>query len=376
MNKSLFFIFFFVTSASGDNSQTMNWNLTKGASRVSSEVYSLHMIVFYICLAILIFVCGLILFSIIRFHKSKNHVPSTKSHSLRLELLWTIIPFIILITMAVPATKTLISMEDTSSSNLTVLVTGSQWKWHYKYLDTNISFYSNLATSPYEISNQRIKRENYLLEVDNPLVIPINQKVRFLVTSDDVIHSWWVPDFAIKKDANPGFINEAWTVVNRVGTYRGQCAELCGKNHGFMPIVVIAKEQTEFKKWLLNQEKKMEQIKLEEQKITSSILSKIELMELGESVYIQYCSACHQINGKGLKGIFPKLDGSPLAIQEDKVREHINIVLYGKTGSSMQAYKDQLTLKEIAAVITYERNAWSNKTDRLVQPSEIKKYFK
>ena len=260
MNKSLFFIFFFVTSASGDNSQTMKWNLTKGASRVSSEVYSLHMIVFYICLAILIFVCGLILFSIIRFHKSKNHVPSTKSHSLRLELLWTIIPFIILITMAVPATKTLISMEDTSSSNLTVLVTGSQWKWHYKYLDTNISFYSNLATSPYEISNQRIKRENYLLEVDNPLVIPINQKVRFLVTSDDVIHSWWVPDFAIKKDANPGFINEAWTVVNRVGTYRGQCAELCGKNHGFMPIVVIAKEQTEFKKWLLNQEKKMEQI--------------------------------------------------------------------------------------------------------------------
>lgn len=377
MNKSLFFIFFFIASSVfGENHQGMNWNLTKGASRVSSEVYSLHMIVFYICLAILIFVCGLILFSIIRFHKSKNHVPSTKSHSLRLEVLWTIIPFIILITMAVPATKTLISMEDTSSSNLTVLVTGSQWKWHYKYLDTNISFYSNLATSPYEISNQRIKRDNYLLEVDNPLVIPINQKVRFLVTSDDVIHSWWVPDFAIKKDANPGFINEAWTVVNRAGTYRGQCAELCGKNHGFMPIVVIAKEQTEFKKWLLNQEKKMEQIKLEEQKITSSILSKRELMELGETVYIQYCSACHQINGKGLNGIFPKLDGSPLAIQEDKVREHINIVLYGKTGSSMQAYKDQLTLKEIAAVITYERNAWSNKTDRLVQPSEIKKYFK
>ena len=200
--------------------------------------------------------------------------------------------------------------------------------------------------------------------------------MRFLVTSDDVIHSWWVPDFAIKKDANPGFINEAWTVVNRAGTYRGQCAELCGKNHGFMPIVVIAKEQTEFKKWLLNQEKKMEQMKLEEQKVSNSILSRKELMELGESVYIQYCSACHQINGKGLNGIFPKLDGSLLAIQEDKVKEHINIVLYGKTGSSMQAYKDQLTLKEIAAVITYERNAWSNQTDRLVQPSEIKKYFK
>lgn len=252
---------------------------------------------------------------------------------------------------------------------MTVLVTGSQWKWHYKYMDKDVEFYSLLATQREQIANKFEKTENYLLEVDRPLVIPTGQKVRFLITSDDVIHSWWVPDFAVKKDANPGFINEAWANVNEPGVYRGQCAELCGKDHGYMPIVVIAKEPAEFEAWIGEQESIARQAKEEEQRLLSMNMSMDELMTEGERVYNATCAACHMPNGEGLPGVFPALKGSKMALEDQPA--HIDIVLHGKGGTAMQAFGKMLSLKEIAAVVTYERNAWGNNTGDMVQAKDV-----
>jgi cytochrome c oxidase subunit 2 len=279
------------------------------------------------------------------------------------------VPFIILIAMAVPAANTLIAMEDTSEADMTVLVTGSQWKWHYKYMDRDVEYFSLLATPKNQINNRFEKGENYLLEVDRPLVIPTGKKVRFLITSDDVIHSWWVPDFAIKKDANPGFINEVWTNVNEPGIYRGQCTELCGKDHGFMPVVVIAKEPAEYEAWISEQEAIQVQAKAEEQRLLSMSMSMEELMVEGERVYNGVCAACHMPNGEGLPGVFPALKGSPMALND--IPGHIDIILNGKTGTAMQAFGKQLTLSEIAAVVTYERNAWGNNTGDIVQAKDV-----
>jgi cytochrome c oxidase subunit 2 len=276
--------------------------------------------------------------------------------------------------MAIPATSTLLEMEDTSDAELTVLVTGSQWKWHYKYFEHDLEFFSLLSTPREEIENKQEKSENYLLEVDKPLVIPTGKKVRFLITSDDVIHSWWIPAFAVKKDANPGFINEAWTRVNEPGTYRGQCAELCGKDHGFMPIVVIAKPQAEFDQWMVDQLAAVEKAKQEEQGLLASEMSYEELMSVGETSYNANCAACHQVAGQGIPGVFPGLIGSPL-IKGD-VEGHIDIVVNGKPGTAMQAYGKQLGLKDMAAIITYERNAWGNNTGDIVQPADIDQFIK
>ena len=260
-------------------------------------------------------------------------------------------------------------MEDTSAPDVTVLVTGSQWKWHYKYMDNDVEFYSTLATQPEQINNKFDKGVNYLLEVDRPLVIPTGKKVRFLVTSDDVIHSWWVPDFAVKKDANPGFINEAWTNVNEPGIYRGQCAELCGKDHGFMPVVVIAKEPAAYQAWIDEQESIQRKAKQEEQRLLAMNMGMDELMATGEQVYIRTCAACHQPNGQGLPGVFPALVGSEMALND--IRGHIDIVVNGKTGTSMQAFGKQLTMSEVAAVVTYERNAWGNNTGDMIQAKDV-----
>jgi len=231
-------------------SQERSLNLTKGVTEVSRDVYDLHMTIFYICCVIGVVVFGLMFYSMIRHRKSRGREPAKFHENVKVEILWTLIPFLILVGMAIPATSTLIAMEDTSDADVTIQVTGSQWKWHYKYFDREVEFFSRLATQQQQIDNKFDKSENYLREVDNPLVLPTGQKVRFLVTSDDVIHSWWVPDFAVKKDANPGFINEAWTRIDEPGIYRGQCAELCGKDHGFMPIVVIAKTPEDYAKWI------------------------------------------------------------------------------------------------------------------------------
>jgi len=346
-------------------------NLTKGVTEVSNRVYDLHMTIFYICCVIGVVVFGLMFISMIRHRKSKNPKPANFHENVKVEIAWTIIPLLILVGMAIPATTTLIAMEDTSDADVTIQVTGSQWKWHYKYFENDVEFFSRLATQQEQINNKFDKSENYLLEVDRPLVIPTGQKVRFLVTSDDVIHSWWVPDFAIKKDANPGFINETWTKVDEPGIYRGQCAELCGKDHGFMPVVVIAKEPAEYEKWITEIEAEQEAARQREQELLSMEMSKDELMDLGEKVYNSTCAACHQPNGQGVNGVFPALAGSGVAVDPDGTSKHIDIVVNGVSGTAMQAFGEQLSMQELAAVITYERNAWGNDTGDLIQAADI-----
>lgn len=349
----------------------MPLNMTQGVTDISQQVYDLHMTIFYICCAIGLVVFGIMFWSILHHRKAKGVQPAQFHESTKVEILWTAIPVVILIVMAIPATKTLIAMEDTTDADVTVLITGSQWKWHYKYLDYPVEYYSLLATPRKQIDNKIAKGENYLLEVDRPLVIPTGKKVRFLTTSDDVIHSWWVPAFAVKKDANPGFINESWAMVNTPGVYRGQCAELCGKDHGFMPVVVIAKEPADFEQWIRTEADSQAQAKAAEQELLSMNMSMAESMALGEKTYLGYCAACHQAGGQGLPGAFPALKGSKMATTSSELAAHIDIVINGKAGTAMQAFGKKLTLQEIAAVITYERNAWDNNTGDLVQAAAI-----
>lgn len=346
-------------------------NMTQGVTEVSNRVYDLHMTIFYICCVIGVIVFGLMFISIIRHRKSKNPNPSNFHENVKVEIAWTVVPLLILAGMAVPATTTLIAMEDTSDADVTVQVTGSQWKWHYKYFENDVEYFSRLATQQDQINNKLEKGENYLLEVDRPLVIPTDRKVRFLVTSDDVIHSWWVPDFAVKKDANPGFINETWTRVDEPGIYRGQCAELCGRDHGFMPVVVIAKEPAEYEKWITEKEEEQRKAQEREQELLAMEMSEDELMELGEKIYNSTCTACHQANGQGVNGVFPALAGAGVSIDPEAKNEHIDIVVNGVTGTAMQAFGSQLSMRELAAVITYERNAWGNDTGDLIQAADI-----
>lgn len=364
-----FLLFPSLLFADTTSSEVSSLNLRQGATDISGQVYDLHMLMFFICVAIAVVVFGVMFVSMYLHRKSRGAKPANFHENVKVEIAWTVVPFLILVFMAVPAAKTLIAMEDTSEADLTVLVTGSQWKWHYKYMDRDVEYYSLLATQREQIENKFDKGENYLLEVDRPLVIPTGQKVRFLITSDDVIHSWWVPDFAVKKDANPGFINESWAKVNEPGIYRGQCAELCGKDHGYMPVVVIAKEPAEFEAWMSEQETLARQAKEEEQRLLSMNMSMDELMREGERVYNATCAACHMPNGEGLPGVFPALKGSKMALED--MPGHIDIVLHGKAGTAMQAFGKMLSLKDIAAVVTYERNAWGNNTGDMVQAKDV-----
>lgn len=350
-------------------SERSDLNLRPGVTDISQQVHGLHMMMFYICVAIAVVVFGLMFYSMIRHRKSKGAKPANFHDNVKVEIAWTVVPFLILIAMAVPAANTLIDMEDVSKPDLTVLVTGSQWKWHYKYMDNDVEFFSLLATQREQIENKFTKGENYLLEVDRPLVIPTGQKVRFLITSDDVIHSWWVPDFAVKKDANPGFINEAWTNVNEPGVYRGQCAELCGKDHGFMPIVVIAKDPDDYNAWIAEQEAIAQRAAEEEQRLLAMSMSMEELMSTGKGIHDSVCAACHMPNGEGLPGVFPSIKGSQIALEDQQA--HIEIIVYGSAGTAMQSFAKQLTMSEIAAVITYQRNAWGNNTGDMVQAKDI-----
>ena len=350
----------------------MQLNLTKGVTAVSHEVYDLHMLVLWICTAIGAVVFGAMFWSMIFHRKSKGVQPATFHESTKVEILWTAIPIVILIAMAIPATKTLIDMENNDNSDITIQVTGSQWKWHYKYFDQDIEFYSVLSTPANQYRNLEgswnAKGANYLLEVDKPLVIPVNKKVRFLITSDDVIHSWWVPAFAVKQDANPGFINEAWTIVDVPGVYPGQCAELCGKDHGFMPVVVEVKSEADYAIWLDEQKALIAQAAEAEKASLNATLGLDELMTLGEQKYLAYCAACHQPTGLGLPPAFPALKGSAVATT-GAINDHIGVVVNGRNG--MPPFGKQLSLKELAAVITYERNAWGNNTGDAVQAADV-----
>lgn len=340
-------------------------NLTPGVTDVSRSVFDLHMTIFWICVAIALVVFGVMFWSIFHHRKSRGAKAHHFHENTMVEVIWTIIPIIILVAMAVPATATLVQMYDTSEAELDVQITGYQWKWRYDYLDHELNFFSNLSTPRDQISNEADKQEHYLLEVDRHLVLPVETKIRFLLTSNDVIHSWWVPALAVKKDAIPGFINEAWTVINEPGIYRGQCAELCGKDHGFMPVVIEAVSKDDFNQWLADA-RVAEQA---EAAAAERVWTLDELMQQGEQVYLRACAACHLPNGAGVPGAFPALKGSAVALGD--VAAHIDIVLNGKSGTAMQAFRDQLSATELAAVITYERNAWGNSLGEAVSPAQI-----
>jgi len=341
-------------------------NLRRGVTPISQQAYDLHMLILWICVAIGVVVFGAMFISIIKHRKSKGAKPATFHESTTVEIIWTIVPFLILIGMAIPATKALIAMENTSNPDLTIKVTGYQWKWGYDYLDDGVSFMSTLTTPKEQILDQQEKGENYLLEVDNPVVIPVNKKVRLLITANDVIHAWWVPDFGMKKDAIPGFVNDMWIKADTEGTYRGQCAELCGKDHGFMPIVVEVKNEADYQQWLVAQKAAMEA----DAAGADREWSMAELMERGEKVYNTNCLACHQANGEGVPGAFPGLKGS--ALTTGPANAHLQIVMDGKPGTAMAAFGGQLSDIDLAAVVTFERNSWGNDLGDLVQPSEVK----
>lgn len=341
-------------------------NLTQGVTSIAQNAYSLHMLILWVCVAIGVVVFGAMFYSIIYHRKSKGAVAAQFHESTAVEIAWTIIPFLILIGMAIPATKGLIAMEDTSNSDISIKVTGYQWKWQYEYLGEDVSFFSTLSTPKAEIFNQAPKNEHYLLEVDNPVVVPVGKKVRLLITANDVIHAWWVPALGMKKDAIPGFVNDMWFKIDAAGTYRGQCAELCGKDHGFMPIVVVAKEQADYDAWLAEQK----QSAMAASADSDREFSKAELLARGEKVYAANCAACHQANGEGIPGGFPALKGGVLVT--GPVAGHLDRVLNGKAGTAMAAFGAQLNDADLAAVITYERNSWGNNMNDVVQPSDIK----
>ena len=345
-------------------------NMTEGVTAISQEVFGLHMLIFWICVVIGLIVFSIMFYSMFAYTKKRNPNPSKFHENSKLELAWTIVPFFILVLMAIPASNTLTKIYDDTEGDINIQVVGYQWKWQYKYLEDDIDFFQNLTTDWDEIYNKTPKGEHYLEEVDEAVVIPVGKKVRFLITANDVIHSWWMPAFAIKQDAIPGFVNTAWTIVDEPGTYRGKCTELCGKNHGFMPIVVKAVEQEEYDQWINN--KKQAAMKLAE--LTTKNWTTEELIAKGQDVYAVNCVACHQTNGEGITGIFPALAGSDIVLN-NKPR-NIEILMEGVQGAAMNSF-DYLSEVELASVITYTRQSWGNdaKGDgTVVLPQDIVTY--
>jgi cytochrome c oxidase subunit 2 len=339
-------------------------NMPVGVTPISTEVYGLHMQMFWWCVGIGVVVFGVMFYSMIVHRKSNGAKAANFHDSTTLEILWTVIPLVILVVMAFPATSTLIKLYDTSESDVDVVITGYQWYWKYEYLGEEVSFFSRLSTPQEQIRNQATKGEHYLREVDEPLVIPVNKKIRFLVTSNDVIHAWWVPDLAVKRDAIPGYVNESWAKVNKPGVYRGVCAELCGKDHGFMPIVVKAVPEEEYTVWLADRREQAEKIKA----LTGKRFTLDELMVQGKQVYTKACVACHGVNGEG--GVGRAIAGSPIATGD--IAAHLDIVVNGsKVNLAMAAYKDTLSEVDTAAVLTYQRNAFGNNTGDVVQPIDV-----
>jgi cytochrome c oxidase subunit 2 len=341
-------------------------NMSPGVTEVGRQIYDLHMIILGICVVIGIGVFGVMFYSIIYHRKSRGVTPATFHESTKVEIAWTVVPFLILIGMAIPATNTLLAIYDHDDAELDVLVTGFQWKWKYEYLNENgenVSFFSNLRTPQSEIYNSESKGEHYLLEVDEPLVLPADTKVRLLVTANDVIHSWWVPELAVKKDAIPGFINETWTRTGREGVYRGQCAELCGKDHGFMPIVVNVVSKEEYAEWVSAKQAEAAEIR----DLMAQTFTMDDLMERGKAVYDRNCLACHGANGEG--GVGTAIAGSAIATGE--VGGHLDVGISGVPGTAMQAFGGQLNDVDMAAVITYQRNAFDNNMGDMVQPIDV-----
>ena len=340
-------------------------NMTPGVTTTSRLVFDLHMLSLWVCVVIGVLVFGTMAYSIYRHRRSRGAVASQFHENTRLEIAWTIVPLLVLAGMAAAATRVLVQMDDTRDSALTVKVTGYQWRWKYDYLDQGISFFSNLATDRKAITGDAPKGEHYLREVDNPLVLPVGRKIRFVTTSNDVIHSWWVPDLGWKKDAVPGYINDAWAYIEKPGVYRGQCAELCGKDHAFMPIVVVAKNADDFQQWVAQQKTQQ----AEAANAAGKTWSREELVQKGEKTYMTICAACHQANGKGIPNVFPDLTAS--AVVKGDLSGHLDVVLHGRPNTAMQAFGPQLSDLEIASVVTYERDTLGG-SGEAVQPAQVK----
>ncbi|WP_211455222.1 cytochrome c oxidase subunit II [Collimonas antrihumi] len=350
----------------------LQMNFQPPVTQIAQQIYDLHHLMLIICIVIFLAVFGVMFYSILKHRKSLGHKSASFHESTGVEIAWTVVPFLIVIGMALPATKTVVAMKDTSNADITIKVTGMQWKWGYDYLNgdgSGISFLSNLST-PHEqiVDSTKVKNDNYLIEVDNPMVVPVNKKVRIITTANDVIHSWGIPAFGVKQDAIPGFVRDTWFKAEKVGTYRGQCVELCGKDHAFMPIVVEVLSEADYKAWVDGKKKEMA-AQADDPTKTWTI---DELKQRGEKVYTANCAVCHQATGKGVPGAFPPLDGDPVV--NGPRAAQINVVLNGKVDGSMQmpAWKAVLSDTEIAAVITYTRNNWSNKAqENIVQPAEV-----
>jgi len=365
--------------ASGSAVAKSSLNMTQGVTEFSKIAYDLHMIVLWICVVIGVLVFSAMIYSMFAHRKSKGVTAAQFSHSTTAEIIWTIIPIVILIIIAFPSTTALIKMEAPTDADgkgitmdMTVKVTGYQWKWKYDYLGEDISFLSTLK------SDSNIARQigsginpetvdNYLLDVDNPLVLPVDTNIRILLTANDVIHSWWVPEFGWKRDAIPGFVNEAWTNVKKIGTYRGQCAELCGKDHGFMPIVVNVISKDDYAKWLKAQKGEQEVAKVK----NNSKWTQAELMSKGKEVYNAQCASCHQKTGQGMPPAFPALDGN--AVVNGPIDEQIKAVVFGRKNTAMAAFGGILSESDIAAAVTYTRNSWGNTAKDAAQPKDVKR---
>jgi len=345
------------------------YNLQPPVTPIGEQIFDLHIYIMWICVVIFVGVFAVMFYSIFAHRKSRGHQAAQFHENTMVEVVWTIVPFLILLFMALPATKTILAMKDTTVPDMTIKVTGYQWKWGYDYIDEGFGFVSNLTTPYAQIHNQEPKGEHYLLEVDQPMVVPAGKRVRVLITAGDVIHSWWVPAFGVKQDAIPGFVRDAWFRADKPGIYRGQCAELCGKEHGFMPVVVEVLPADQYAAWAAAQKKKATAAADDPSKVWEAK----ELIARGEGVYAANCAACHQATGKGVPPAFPALDGSKIAT--GPVAAHLDTVINGvvKNGqpTAMPAWKSTLSPADIAAVVTYERNAWGNHVGDAVQPSQV-----
>ena len=340
-------------------------NLQPPATAIAEELYHLHTFMLILCTVIFIGVFGVMFYSVFAHRKSKGYKAAHFHESTTVEIIWTIVPFVIVVLMALPATKTVIAMKDTTNSDLTVKVTGYQWKWNYDYVKgpgEGINFFSTLTTPRAEVDGEQPKTDTYLQEVDNPLVVPVDKKIRIITTANDVVHSWYVPAFGVKQDAIPGFVRDTWFKADKTGTFRGFCTELCGKEHAFMPVVVEVLSADDYAKWVDDQQKKMA-AGADDPNKTYTLA---ELMERGGKVYAANCAVCHQPTGKG-GGAFPALDGSKIA--NGPIAQHVSIVLKGK--NVMPSWGPTLNDVEIASVITFERNSWGNHTGDILQPKQV-----
>jgi cytochrome c oxidase subunit II len=365
MNKKAIYFLGMALSSIGSTAQAdYGLNLKAPVTEIAGQIYDLHMLIVWICLGIFVVVFGIMFYSLYKHRKSVGHKAVQFHEHHTLEIIWTIIPALILLAIAFPATKTIFAMKDTTAADMSVKVTGHQWKWEYDYLDKDVKFISTLATTQDQIHNKAEKGENYLLEVDNPMVVPVGKKVRVILTAKDVIHAWWVPEFGVKQDAIPGFIKETWFRAEKEGVYRGQCAELCGKDHGYMPIVVEVVSEDKYSEWIESKKAAAAAANAGADKEWT----KDDLVANGKAVYEKNCAVCHQVTGAGLPPAFPAITGGK--VTTGPIADQLALILNGK--NVMPAWKALLNDVEIASVIAYERNALGNSVGDFVQPAQVK----